>query len=171
MMVIKRILYLGLVMLSMVSAARAQNDVDLQSLDWTTWGGPNGDFTVDAKGLLDKWPADGPKQLWKRTLGEGYSSIFAKTAICLPASAPLTKKSSSRLTQHPVELTGNTAMHAKSGTTCALALVWDPTRLHLSSTIESSQLESPASSAASTSRPENFIGSKTCLKSLAAENE
>jgi outer membrane protein assembly factor BamB len=62
----------------MVSAARAQNDVDLQSLDWTTWGGPNGDFTVDAKGLLDKWPADGPKQLWKRTLGEGYSSILCK---------------------------------------------------------------------------------------------
>ena len=46
--------------------------------DWTTWGGPNGNFTVDSKDLLDKWPADGPKQLWKRPLGEGYSAILCK---------------------------------------------------------------------------------------------
>ena len=46
--------------------------------DWTQWGGPNGDFTVKAEGLLDKWPADGPRQLWKRSLGEGYSAILFK---------------------------------------------------------------------------------------------
>lgn len=46
--------------------------------DWTTWGGPSADFTVKTKGLLDKWPADGPKQLWKRPLGNGYSSILFK---------------------------------------------------------------------------------------------
>lgn len=46
--------------------------------DWLQWGGPNGDFTVDAKGLADSWPAEGPKQLWKRPLGDGYSSILCK---------------------------------------------------------------------------------------------
>ena len=44
--------------------------------DWLQWGGPDGDFKVDAGPLADSWPADGPKQLWKRPLGEGYSSIL-----------------------------------------------------------------------------------------------
>lgn len=46
--------------------------------DWTHWGGPNGDFTVDAKELLGTWPADGPRRLWTRPLGEGFSSILFK---------------------------------------------------------------------------------------------
>ena len=46
--------------------------------DWTQWGGPNGDFTVSAKELLDTWPAGGPRRLWKRPLGEGYASILYK---------------------------------------------------------------------------------------------
>ncbi len=44
--------------------------------DWLQWGGPNGDFTVDAAGLSEKWPADGPKTLWNRPLGDGYSAIL-----------------------------------------------------------------------------------------------
>ena len=46
--------------------------------DWLEWGGPNGDFTLEVKGLAEKWPDSGPKQLWKRPLGEGYSSILFK---------------------------------------------------------------------------------------------
>ena len=46
--------------------------------DWLQWGGPHGDFTVDTKGLAEKWPTEGPKQLWKRPLGPGYSSILYK---------------------------------------------------------------------------------------------
>ncbi|MHC4427427.1 MAG: PQQ-binding-like beta-propeller repeat protein [Planctomycetota bacterium] len=46
--------------------------------DWLSWGGPNGDFTVDVKGLTETWPESGPKQLWKRALGDGYSSILHK---------------------------------------------------------------------------------------------
>jgi len=45
--------------------------------DWTRWGGPNGNFTVNAEGLADSWPADGPKRLWNRELGDGYSTILA----------------------------------------------------------------------------------------------
>ncbi len=46
--------------------------------EWLQWGGPNGDFTVDAAGLAEEWPAEGPRQLWKRPLGDGYSSILYK---------------------------------------------------------------------------------------------
>ena len=45
------------------------------SLDWPQWGGPHGDFKSDAKGLASSWPAGGPKKLWSRPLGDGYSAI------------------------------------------------------------------------------------------------
>ena len=43
---------------------------------WLQWGGPDGDFTVAAGALAESWPAEGPKQLWRRPLGKGYSSIL-----------------------------------------------------------------------------------------------
>ncbi len=46
--------------------------------DWLEWGGPKGDFTVDVEGLAEGWPEGGPKTLWKRELGGGYSSILSK---------------------------------------------------------------------------------------------
>jgi len=45
------------------------------SLDWPQWGGPHGNFKSDATGLASVWPAAGPKKLWSRALGEGYSGI------------------------------------------------------------------------------------------------
>ncbi|HYP08872.1 MAG TPA: PQQ-binding-like beta-propeller repeat protein [Bryobacteraceae bacterium] len=44
---------------------------------WTQWGGPNGNFTASGKGIADAWPVTGPKQMWKRVLGEGYSGVVA----------------------------------------------------------------------------------------------
>ena len=41
---------------------------------WTQWGGPYGNFHTDATGIKDTWPASGPPVVWKRALGEGYSS-------------------------------------------------------------------------------------------------
>ena len=43
--------------------------------EWPQFGGPNRNFMVDVKGLAASWPADGPKKLWSRPLGEGYSTI------------------------------------------------------------------------------------------------
>ncbi len=43
--------------------------------DWRQWGGPSGDFHVHSTGLADQWPESGPRQLWSRPLGAGYSSI------------------------------------------------------------------------------------------------
>jgi outer membrane protein assembly factor BamB len=46
-----------------------------QSPDWPQWGGPTRDFKSDAKGLASVWPASGPRRLWSRELGDGYSAI------------------------------------------------------------------------------------------------
>jgi outer membrane protein assembly factor BamB len=43
---------------------------------WTQWGGPNQDFKAEGCTLARKWPDKGPKKLWTRKLGEGYSSII-----------------------------------------------------------------------------------------------
>jgi outer membrane protein assembly factor BamB len=43
------------------------------SSDWKTWGGPHRNFQSDATGLAASWPAAGPKKLWTRALGEGFS--------------------------------------------------------------------------------------------------
>ena len=48
---------------------------------WPQWGGPNRNFTVEAEGLADSWPDDGPKQLWKKRLGGGYSSIVVDDGL------------------------------------------------------------------------------------------
>lgn len=43
---------------------------------WPSWRGPNRDGISQETGLLDKWPAGGPKLLWQAEgLGSGYSSV------------------------------------------------------------------------------------------------
>jgi hypothetical protein len=51
--------------------------VTAQSNEWPQWGGPQRNFTVVTKGLANAWPENGPRQLWKRDLGEGYAAIVA----------------------------------------------------------------------------------------------
>src|SRR5215471_1523751 len=43
--------------------------------DWPQFGGPHRNFTADSTGLASSWPASGPRKLWTRPLGEGYSGI------------------------------------------------------------------------------------------------
>lgn len=50
--------------------------VEIASAQWIQFGGPKRDFTVQVGGLADTWPEGGPRQLWRRPLGEGYSSIL-----------------------------------------------------------------------------------------------
>ena len=43
--------------------------------DWPQWRGPNRNGVSEETGLLQKWPADGPKLLWQvKDLGGGYST-------------------------------------------------------------------------------------------------
>lgn len=39
------------------------------------WGGVDRNFHYSSQGLADAWPAGGPKKLWSRQLGDGYSAI------------------------------------------------------------------------------------------------
>ena len=45
---------------------------------WTQWGGPDQNFTAPAEGIADSWGEYGPKQLWSRELGDGYSAILVE---------------------------------------------------------------------------------------------
>jgi outer membrane protein assembly factor BamB len=66
-------LFAALLMLTAsLASARAQ------SSDWPQWGGPSRNFVSDAKGLAASWPEGGPRRLWSRELGEGYSAIAAE---------------------------------------------------------------------------------------------
>jgi outer membrane protein assembly factor BamB len=43
--------------------------------DWPQWRGPNRDGISKETGLLQEWPAEGPKLLWQQSnLGDGYST-------------------------------------------------------------------------------------------------
>ena len=41
---------------------------------WLQWGGPGRDFS---SAVTIQWSGDGPKEIWRRDLGEGYSGILA----------------------------------------------------------------------------------------------
>ena len=61
--------------MTLLTALLACVALQAASLEWPQFGGPHRNFTSDAKGLANAWPASGPKKLWSRDLGEGYSGI------------------------------------------------------------------------------------------------
>lgn len=42
---------------------------------WSQWGGPTRDFKAPSTGLAARWGETGPRELWSRPLGDGYSAI------------------------------------------------------------------------------------------------
>lgn len=53
----------------------------MDGVPWTQWGGPNRNFHTQASGLKEQWPATGPKVVWKRPLGDGYSSPVVEGGV------------------------------------------------------------------------------------------
>ena len=47
---------------------------------WPQWGGPNRNFVTAAADLAPSWPATGPRRLWTRPIGDGFSSIVTDGA-------------------------------------------------------------------------------------------
>lgn len=45
--------------------------------DWPRWRGPRGDGTWNAPKLPEKWPAEGPKVIWRQPVGGGYAGVTA----------------------------------------------------------------------------------------------
>ena len=62
----------------LVSVAGLSGHAGVSATDasWLQWGGPRRNFTADITGLTAKWPQEGPRRLWNRTLGEGHSAII-----------------------------------------------------------------------------------------------
>ena len=46
---------------------------------WPQWGGPSRNFVAQAA-IAPSWPEGGPRQLWRRPLGDGFSSIVSDGA-------------------------------------------------------------------------------------------
>ncbi len=46
--------------------------------DWPQYLGPRGDATCDESDLLDTWPTDGPRQVWRVAMGPGFGGAAIK---------------------------------------------------------------------------------------------
>src|SRR5438874_2192008 len=65
-----QIVYRGLALACLFSAlpqSRAE--------DWPNWRGPDRNGVSKEKGWTTQWPKDGPKPLWKASVGTGFSSV------------------------------------------------------------------------------------------------
>ena len=58
-----------------VSALLCGSILTATATEWPQWRGPNRDGISDEVGLLKEWSSEGPKMLWKVSLGEGFSGI------------------------------------------------------------------------------------------------
>src|SRR5688572_24394584 len=43
--------------------------------DWPRWRGPDGNGISKETGWTTAWPKEGPKQLWKASVGIGFSGV------------------------------------------------------------------------------------------------
>src|SRR5258706_2546715 len=64
-------------MLALLLASLAVTSVTIAAElpEWPGFAGPHRNWSADSRGLASAWPASGPKKLWSRPLGEGYSGI------------------------------------------------------------------------------------------------
>src|SRR5687767_6173008 len=57
-----------------------------RAIDWPQWRGPNQDGVSPETGLLQQWPAGGPKLVWDITgIGNGYSSVSTAGDVIVTA--------------------------------------------------------------------------------------
>ena len=70
----------ALLVLVLLSAGTV-GDAQTADAQWSQWGGPGRDFRADSARIGETWPATGPTELWRRSLGEGYSSIVVDNEI------------------------------------------------------------------------------------------
>ncbi len=69
-------LILGLGLSGSQESARATAQTErLASLDWPWFRGPNRDGVSPETGLLERWPESGPPELWRVSLGSGFSGV------------------------------------------------------------------------------------------------
>jgi outer membrane protein assembly factor BamB len=79
--------------------------------EWPGFAGPNRNWSTNSKGLASSWPATGPKKLWSRALGEGYSGIAVDNGVLYTmyrrgdeeVVAALDAKSGKTIWEHPYD--------------------------------------------------------------------
>ncbi|MEM6795530.1 MAG: PQQ-binding-like beta-propeller repeat protein [Acidobacteriota bacterium] len=49
--------------------------------EWSQFGGPRRDFSLDKPPRIAPWGETGPRQLWRRELGPGYSALVADAQV------------------------------------------------------------------------------------------
>jgi outer membrane protein assembly factor BamB len=59
----------------LLAAAAPATTSPVPPAEWPQLRGPRGDGTADATGLLPSWQNGGPRELWRRPIGEGFSSV------------------------------------------------------------------------------------------------
>src|SRR5262249_21037017 len=99
-------------------AASVAGGASAAATGWPQWGGPTRDFKSESRGLAASWPASGPKELWSRPLGEGYSGIAVESGVLYTQYRPVKGFFStmvSRFTGSQPEVV--TAIDASSGKT------------------------------------------------------
>ena len=72
---------MALVAPAFVKGQRPAAPTASRAVPWTQWGGPHRNFQTEASGIKDTWPASGPRVVWKRPLGEGYSSPAVENGV------------------------------------------------------------------------------------------
>jgi len=60
-----------------------------QTKAWPQFGGPTRDFKLSGTGIAKSWPSSGPKTLWARELGDGYSSIVSDGRVLITMYRPV----------------------------------------------------------------------------------
>ena len=61
--------------LALAAALAVASTSVLPADDWPQWLGPDRDAVSDETGLLDSWPEGGPPVVWRRPIGQGFSSV------------------------------------------------------------------------------------------------
>lgn len=64
---------LALFCVGSIATRAAENGAN--NLDWHQWRGPNRDGISPETGLLKRWSDDGPREIWRISLGEGFSGV------------------------------------------------------------------------------------------------
>ena len=71
-----RVAFRWRIIVAAVLAAAPFGESHARADDWPQWRGPRRDAVSEEKGLLQSWPAGGPKVAWQASgLGTGYSSV------------------------------------------------------------------------------------------------
>lgn len=91
--------------------------------EWPGFAGPNRNWSTNSRGLAATWPATGPKKLWSRALGEGYSGIAVDNGVLYTmyrrgdeeVVAALDAKSGKTIWEHPYEAKIRQGMGMENG--------------------------------------------------------